>query len=395
MYRYHALGGASLLVLCSALSLTPSNATAQTALPAVTVDAPRVTAARPAARKPAVRSSARTPQARPPSANPAPAVSQTAGITPSVARALLYQAPTGQTETTIDRSQFDNRPAVTVADVLRESPGISVKQGNGPRDIGISIRGSNARNGFGIRNLVIFDDGFPVTQPDGLSRSDLIDPRAYGAIDVIRGPSSALYGNYATGGALNFRTRPGGTIDGVEYGVDGGSFGYLNNYLTAGKKVGNFEDSLFASDARGDGFIRNSWFNTQTVNFLGTLQATPDDRFTVKFINNNLDTRLPIRSVAQPVLSKSRSSRAAKRPASRAADRCRSSTTASMVRGATTPRCRPDSVATIAAPSSAAAGSTISTTRRPGATSSCSTTATSASRPAPPARSAISRRTTT
>ncbi|MEH2555926.1 iron complex outermembrane receptor protein [Bradyrhizobium algeriense] len=294
MYRYHALGGASLLVLGSALSLTPSIAEAQTALPAVTVDAPRATTARPAARKPAVRASART-QARPPSANPARSASLTAGITPSVARALLYQAPTGQTETTIDRSQWDNRPAVTVADVLRESPGISVKQGNGPRDIGISIRGSNARNGFGIRNLVIFDDGFPVTQPDGLSRSDLIDPRAYGAIDVIRGPSSALYGNYATGGALNFRTRPGGTIDGVEYGVDGGSFGYLNNYLAAGKKVGNFEYSLFASDARGDGFIGNSWFNTQTVNFLGTLHATPDDRFTVKFINNNLDTRLPLR----------------------------------------------------------------------------------------------------
>jgi iron complex outermembrane receptor protein len=294
MYPHRALGSASLLVLGSALSLNPSNAPAQTALPAVTVDAPRAAAARPAARKPAVRATART-HARPPSANPAPSASLAVGITPSVARALLYQAPNGQTETTIDRSRFENRPAFSVADVLRESPGISVKQGNGPRDIGISIRGSNARNGFGIRNLVIFEDGFPVTQPDGLSRSDLIDPKAYAAIDVIRGPSSALYGNYATGGALNFRTRPGHTIDGVEYGIEGGSFGYLNNYLAAGKKVGNFEYSLFASDARGDGFIGNSWFNTQTVNFLGTLHATPDDRFTVKFINNNLDTRLPLR----------------------------------------------------------------------------------------------------
>ena len=187
-------------------------------------------------------------------------------------------------------------PAFSVSDVLRDSPGISIKHGNGPRDFGISIRGSNARNGFGIRNLVIFDDGFPVTQPDGLSRSDLIDPHAYGAIDVVRGPSSALYGNYATGGALNFRTRPGGTIDGVEYGVDGGSYGYLNNYVAAGKKVGNFEGSLFASDTRGDGYIGNSWFNTQTVNFLGTLKATPDDRFTVKIINNDLSARLPIRS---------------------------------------------------------------------------------------------------
>jgi len=216
-------------------------------------------------------------------------------VAAAAARDSLKQAPTGQTETTIDRSQFENRPAFSVGDILLDSPGVSIKQGNGPRDVGISIRGSNARNGFGIRNLVIFDDGFPVTQPDGLSRSDLIDPRAYGAIDVIRGPSSALYGNYATGGALNFRTRPGRTIDGVEYGIDGGSFGYLNNYLTAGKKVGNFEASLFASDARGNGFIGNSWFNTQTVNFLGTLQATPDDRFTVKLINNDLSTRLPIR----------------------------------------------------------------------------------------------------
>lgn len=298
MFRYHALGGVSLLAIGSVLSAIPSPAIAQTAgqsLPPVTVDAPRLATTRPAARKPAVRSSART-QARPPSVNAVPAASQTAGVTPSAARASLYQAPAGQTETTIDRSQFDNRPAFSVSDVLRDSPGISVKQGNGPRDIGISIRGSNARSTFGIRNLVIFEDGFPVTQPDGLSRSDLIDPRAYGAIDVIRGPSSALYGNYATGGALNFRTRPGGTIDGVEIGSDGGSFGYLNNYVAAGKKVGNFESSLFMSDARGNGYIGNSWFNTQTVNFLATLQATPDDRFTVKLINNDLSIRLPIRS---------------------------------------------------------------------------------------------------
>ncbi|MTV12792.1 MULTISPECIES: TonB-dependent receptor [Bradyrhizobium] len=303
MFRYHPLEAASVLALGATLCALPSAAEAQapsTELPSVTVEAPRTAVrAKPAAQKPRVRAASvqRPPKpATAPAATAAPAGGARPGETLAAIRDGLNRAPTGQTETTIDRSQFDNRPAFSVADVLRDSPGISIKQGNGPRDFGISIRGSNARNGFGIRNLVIFDDGFPVTQPDGLSRSDLIDPRAYGAIDVIRGPSSALYGNYATGGALNFRTRPGGTIDGVEYGVDGGSFGYLSNYLAAGKKVGNFEGSLFASDARGDGYIGNSWFNTQTVNFLGTLQVTPDDRFTVKLINNDLTTRLPIRS---------------------------------------------------------------------------------------------------
>lgn len=298
MFRFHALGGVSVAALQLALFAPVGAAHAQApdrTLPPVTVEAPREVRVRPAAQRPRVRSSSAQRTTRTPAATTSSAPAQARNVTASAAVANLYQAPAGQTATTIDRSQFDNRPSFSVGDVLRDSPGVSVKQGNGPRDLGISIRGSNARNTFGIRNLVIFEDGFPVTQPDGLSRSDLIDPRAYGAIDVIRGPSSALYGNYATGGALNFRTRPGGTIDGVEYGVDGGSFGYLNNYLAAGKKVGNFEASLFASDARGDGFIGNSWFNTQTVNFLGTLQATPDDRFTVKFINNDLSTRLPLR----------------------------------------------------------------------------------------------------
>lgn len=299
MLRCHARRGVSIVAVQAALLASSSGVFAQssnTALPAVTVEAPQATRPRPIARPSRQRSASAGRAARPVAPNPSVGASplnraQTAGA----ARDGLNQAPAGQTATTINRSQFDNRPAFSVSDVLRDSPGISIKQGNGPRDFGISIRGSNARNGFGIRNLVIFEDGFPVTQPDGLSRSDLIDPHAYGAIDVVRGPSSALYGNYATGGALNFRTRPGGTIDGVEYGVDGGSYGYLNNYIAAGKKVGNFEGSLFASDTRGDGYIGNSWFNTQTVNFLGTLRATPDDRFTVKIINNDLSARLPIR----------------------------------------------------------------------------------------------------
>ena len=81
MFRYHALGGVSLLVLCTALlPSTPHAQTAAQSLPPVTVDAPRVAVTRPVARKPSTRASART-QVRPPSANTTPAVSQAARVT--------------------------------------------------------------------------------------------------------------------------------------------------------------------------------------------------------------------------------------------------------------------------------------------------------------------------
>jgi iron complex outermembrane receptor protein len=203
--------------------------------------------------------------------------------------------PAGQTLTTIDSERFKASPLFSIGDLLLDSPGVSVKQGNGPRDQGISIRGSNARNGFGVKNIVVFEDGFPVTQPDGLSRTDLTDPNAYGGVDVYRGPSSAMFGNYATGGAINFKLRPGREINGGIYGFDAGSFNYFNNYALIGGKGQQTEGSLFASDARGTGAISHSKYNTQTVNGIVHFQPTADDTLTFKVINNYVLGYLPLR----------------------------------------------------------------------------------------------------
>jgi iron complex outermembrane receptor protein len=207
----------------------------------------------------------------------------------------LYQTPLGQVETTISGDRTINTQAFSVFDVLRDRPGVELKQGNGPRDVGISIRGSNARNLFGIRNIVVFEDGFPVTQPDGLSRTDLTDPHAYGAIDVIRGPPSALYGNYATGGAINFRMRTGAQINGVDVGTDAGSFGYLNNYLAYGVAGKDYDVSLFSSNVIGNGPTNHNLFNTQTLNVLASYSPTPDDKITLKMIGNRLYGDLSVR----------------------------------------------------------------------------------------------------
>ncbi|WP_267427121.1 TonB-dependent receptor [Methylobacterium sp. GC_Met_2] len=216
---------------------------------------------------------------------------------PAPAAPTPIAVPTGEVNSTVGRQNvIDDRPAVNIADVVRDSPGVTVRQGNGPRDVIISVRGNNARATGVSRNFVVLEDGFPVTQADGSSRFDITDPRAYSSLDVFRGPQSALFGNYASGGALAFNTRRGAAVNGVEYGVDAGSFGYLNNYATIGGISGPFEYSLFTSDARGNGFQGHSSFNTQTINFLGTYTPTPDNRFTLKIINNEFQANLPGRS---------------------------------------------------------------------------------------------------
>ncbi len=189
-----------------------------------------------------------------------------------------------------------DRAAPNIGAVLRDSPGVTVRQDNGGHDVIISIRGSNARSARVNRNVVVLEDGFPLTQPDGISRFDLTDPRAYGGITVLRGPQSALFGNYAVGGALAFTTRTGAEIDGAEVGVDTGSFGYVNTYLGAGRASGPFDLALFVSGTGGSGYQDHAGFDVQTVNGVARYTPAPGDRFTLKIIDNRVQADLPARA---------------------------------------------------------------------------------------------------
>lgn len=208
----------------------------------------------------------------------------------------IYRDPPGQTVTTVDHKFLETTPMFTVQEMLRYSPGVTIQQGSFSRELMISIRGSGNRLGvsfpYAARNIMMYEDGFPIVTADGNGRTDMLDPHSYSAIDVYRGPSSALFGNYAFGGALNFRTFTGGEIDGFETGSEFGSFGYINNYVRAGKKftdknLGEFDIAAFGSDTRGDGYLGHSAYAFEQGKILAKWSPTPTDRFTLKALVNN------------------------------------------------------------------------------------------------------------
>ena len=61
----------------------------------------------------------------------------------------------------------------------------------------VSIRGIGSRASFGVRGIRVLVDGVPLTMPDGQSQLNNLDLHAVGDVEVLRGPSSWLYGNAA------------------------------------------------------------------------------------------------------------------------------------------------------------------------------------------------------
>ena len=94
---------------------------------------------------------------------------------------------------------------------------------NYAQDLRISIRGFGARSSFGIRGIKIIVDGIPETLPDGQGSIDGIDIGSISEINVIRGPSSSLYGN-ASGGAILIETERGTKLPFVEFRNTYGDF---------------------------------------------------------------------------------------------------------------------------------------------------------------------------
>jgi iron complex outermembrane recepter protein len=192
-------------------------------------------------------------------------------------------------------AETDSQPTRTMKESLESLPGVVLRQANGPRDFSIMIRGQGAKTTFAVRDIKVYEDGFIQTQSDGLSRLDIHDPWFMRSTEVTRGASSSLYDNYALGGMVHFRTRRGSDINGFETFLSGGSYGFFKQAFAVGQQFQNLDVSLFASNAAEDGFIRNSDYTTQTLNF--NLRFTIDDKqsFYFKAITNWLDTRVPTR----------------------------------------------------------------------------------------------------
>ena len=127
----------------------------------------------------------------------------------------------------VHRDQIEYAQRRTSLDeALRGIPGLFVQNRRNyglSGGIGLSIRAPQPR--FGLRGLAIIQDGIPITTADGTTEPGNVDLGAVGRIEVIRGPSSVLYGN-AAGGVISLTTtfdtsRPLTITPDVQFGSNG------------------------------------------------------------------------------------------------------------------------------------------------------------------------------
>ncbi len=167
--------------------------------------------------------------------------------------------------TTADINKSDG---IILTPILNKIPGVTMQQGafNTNR---ITIRGIGARSQYGTNKIKAYFDGIPLSSGEGETTIDDIDLASIEKIEIIKGPNSTSFGS-GLGGVIQLFSRETPLLESFgKSTVTFGSFGLLQNRLSAG--YSDSKTNVFTSftDLQSDGFRANSSYNRKSFNLQG------------------------------------------------------------------------------------------------------------------------------
>ena len=160
-----------------------------------------------------------------------------------------------------------------------------------PGSYRINIRGSSLRSPFGVRNVKVYWNGIPVTDPGGNTYFNQFAWNNFSHIEIFKGPAGSMYGA-GTGGLIlleNFDSwQPGISLEYVT-----GSYNLQNIFTSArfGKKR-NMSQVSFAHN-QSDGYRVQSRLRRDNFSWMSKLKITERQEFSVSLLFTDMYYQTP------------------------------------------------------------------------------------------------------
>jgi iron complex outermembrane receptor protein len=174
--------------------------------------------------------------------------------------------------TVVSHEQIVNNVYVTPTDILRKSPGVAITQyGESGVPPLVKMRGFDGAHTYGI---AFYLDGININQPDGSADNSVFNPIEIDYVEIIKGPTSVLYGNYASGGTVHYHTI--NRANTARFNVRYGSF---NTFDTSGilARTGELIDQVYSFQVyHTDGYRNHSDWDKYNLAARFTLHPNSD-----------------------------------------------------------------------------------------------------------------------
>ena len=186
--------------------------------------------------------------------------------------------------------QLQTGDALTPVEALNQIPGVLMHHGtlNTNR---LTIRGIGSRTPYGTNKIKAYFGEIPLTTGDGETTLEDLENSAIQRVELIKGPSSSLYGA-GLAGVILFHPK---TVvkDFVQNQATFGSFGTIKNTLSAGINAGKLIVFALGSYLNSEGYRDNNTTNRGNVFLNNTWNFSEKTRLQVLINGTTMKAYIP------------------------------------------------------------------------------------------------------
>ncbi|WKN31655.1 TonB-dependent receptor plug domain-containing protein [Porifericola rhodea] len=171
-------------------------------------------------------------------------------------------------------------------------PGVRMEE-RSPGSYRIAVRGSTLRAPFGVRNIKVYWNNIPFTEPSGSTNFNLLDISNLGKIEVIKGPAGSIYGA-GTGGVVNIQSAsPRLQEDYIGAEAMIGSYGLKRYATTVNEVTENATYTFKYAHQQSDGYRNHTEFDRDVIELHAKFQASEKREISASFLYSDLFYEIP------------------------------------------------------------------------------------------------------
>ncbi|MGF1635969.1 MAG: TonB-dependent receptor [Cyclobacteriaceae bacterium] len=181
---------------------------------------------------------------------------------------------------------------VSLVHSMNTMPGVRMEE-RSPGSYRMSIRGSTLRSPFGVRNVKVYWNDIPFTEPSGSTPLNLMDLDNIDRLEVIKGPAGSIFGA-GIGGVINMSGMPmskSKSVSGI--GFTGGSYGLRRFTAHAGVSGENHRLTIRYTNMQADGYRDHTTLDRKTLQVQGAFSLNSKQTLSVFMLYSDLYYELP------------------------------------------------------------------------------------------------------
>ncbi|WP_107685470.1 TonB-dependent receptor [Niastella koreensis] len=191
----------------------------------------------------------------------------------------------------INTDQLKRYNNTSLLPALNATPGVHMEE-RSPGSYRLNIRGSTLRSPFGVRNVKVYWNGIPFTDPGGNTYLNQLSFYNVNSIEVLKGPASSLYGA-GTGGAVLINSQNNERPAGINLHYTTGSYNLqnINAQVTLGDSDHN--NTFGYTHQTSDGYRDNTQMRRDVATWETLVKANDKQQLSASVLYGDLYYQTP------------------------------------------------------------------------------------------------------